>query len=269
MGWPLELWGPGSSSQISSYPKQTLFEQCTNVFSCARILLRESLGVSRVNHVLRVLWRSCERLFPGFTEDSSERHAAQANPGQDATARGTLRVQHTLEHSLQRAVMQDAVTAGLLPKQPFETSLAAVIDTASTYLEASMTKTELRPSYTFRKRPRRQTMHGNEQSRGTTGQPSRTQLSEIEHSRSLLPDDDEDDLDFSPGPRKSRLSAPQLQAQLSRLSDRTRPRRPKNTLLSKGAWQQVARIQDFCASRTSLTSCFITWMYAREVLSHP
>ena len=45
-------------------------------------------------------------------------------------------------------------------------------------------------------------------------------------------------------PRKSRLSAPHLQPQLSRLADRTRLRRLKNTLLSKGAWQQVTRIED-------------------------
>ena len=36
-------------------------------------------------------------------------------------------------------------------------------------------------------------------------------------------------------PGKTRLSAPQLQAQLSRLTDRSRLRRLKDTLLSKGA----------------------------------
>ena len=39
----------------------------------------------------------------------------------------------------------------------------------------------------------------------------------------------------SSAPRKSRLSAPQIQAQHSRLTDRSRLRRLKDTLLSKGA----------------------------------
>ena len=53
-------------------------------------------------------------------------------------------------------------------------------------------------------------------------------------------------------PRKSLgLSASQLQAQLSRLNDRTRLRRLKNTLLSRGAWQQVTRIEDLCHTRVS------------------
>ena len=52
-------------------------------------------------------------------------------------------------------------------------------------------------------------------------------------------------MDFS-APRKSRLSAPQLQAQLSRSTDRIRLRRLKSTLLSKGAWQQFTRIEDVC-----------------------
>ena len=57
-------------------------------------------------------------------------------------------------------------------------------------------------------------------------------------------------MDFS-APRKSRLSAPQIQAQLSRLTDRTRLRRLKDTLLSKGASQQVARIEDLCHAQVS------------------
>ena len=57
-------------------------------------------------------------------------------------------------------------------------------------------------------------------------------------------------MDFS-APRKSRLSALQLQAQLSRLSDRTKLRRPKNTLLSKRARQQAARIEDLCHTHVS------------------
>ena len=63
-------------------------------------------------------------------------------------------------------------------------------------------------------------------------------------------DEDSDDMDFS-APRKSRPSAPQLQAQLSRLTDRIRLGRLKDTLFSKGAWQQVTRIEDLCHAQVS------------------
>ena len=56
--------------------------------------------------------------------------------------------------------------------------------------------------------------------------------------------------DFS-APRKGRLSAPQLQAQLSQLTDRTRLRRMEDTLLSNGAWQQVIRIEVLCHAQVS------------------
>ena len=63
-------------------------------------------------------------------------------------------------------------------------------------------------------------------------------------------------MDFS-APWKSRLSAAQLQAQLSRLTDRTRLRRLKDTLLSKGAWQQVTRIEDLRHAQVSHKSLYL------------
>ena len=52
-------------------------------------------------------------------------------------------------------------------------------------------------------------------------------------------------------PHKSRLSGPQLHVQPSRLTDRTRLRRLKETLLSRSAWQQVTRIEDLCRAQVS------------------
>ena len=75
-------------------------------------------------------------------------------------------------------------------------------------------------------------------------------MSDLEHPSSASQDEDGDDMDFS-APRKSWLSAPQLQAQLSRLTHRTRLRRLKNTLLSKGACQQVTKIEDLCHAQVS------------------
>ena len=84
-------------------------------------------------------------------------------------------------------------------------------------------------------------------------------VSALEHRNSTSQDEDSEDMDFS-APRKSRLSAPQLQAQLSRLTDRTRLRRLKSTFLSKGAWQQVTRIEDLCHTRVSHK-----WLYHFDV----
>ena len=86
----------------------------------------------------------------------------------------------------------------------------------------------------------------------------------LEHPGSASQDDDSDDMDFSAS-RKSRLSGPQLQAQLSRLTDRFRLRRLKDTLFSKGAWQQVTRIEDLRHAQVSPQVALTTWMRAREV----
>ena len=68
---------------------------------------------------------------------------------------------------------------------------------------------------------------------------------------SAFQDVDDDSELTSAIPRKSRLRAPQLQAQLSWLSDRTRLRRLMHTLCSGAAWQQVTRIEDLCHTHVS------------------
>ena len=68
--------------------------------------------------------------------------------------------------------------------------------------------------------------------------------------------------------RKSRLSGPQLQAQLSRLTDRTRLRRLKDTLLSKGAWQQVTRIEGLVSFSKSPTHGSTTWTPGSVLTPH-
>ena len=107
-----------------------------------------------------------------------------------------------------------------------------------------MTKTEPRQSCMFRRRLRHRKMRGSEQLDGCRGP------SHLEHPSSASQDEDSEDMDFS-APRKSRLSAPQLQAQFSLLTDRTRRRRLRSTLLSKGAWQQITRNEDLCHTNVS------------------
>ena len=137
-----------------------------------------------------------------------------------------------------QAMIQDGVTAGLLPQQLLETRLAAVIETAiSTYLGALDGEDKAMAKLYVQKAARQQTVGGLQ----GPGVPNPT-ISSLEHPSSASQDEDSEDMNFSV-PRKSRLSAPQLQAQLSRLTDRTRLSL-KNTLHFKGAWQQVTRIED-------------------------
>ena len=124
-------------------------------------LLRESLGVSRINRILRVHGhtilqeqraaeiydevgqRSLERLFPGLTEDSMTQATLSAGQSRigHKRARGIATPAHmgALIASKPRiqAMIQHTVFAGLLPRHPLETRLAAVIVTAtSTCLSA-------------------------------------------------------------------------------------------------------------------------------------
>ena len=86
--------------------------------------------------------RSLERLFPGFTEDSLVRATLSAGHfgigytrARDIAAPAQLGALMAARPRIQ-AVIQDAVTAGLLLKRPLEARLDVVIETAtSTYLE--------------------------------------------------------------------------------------------------------------------------------------
>ena len=120
-------------------------------------------------------------------------------------------------------MIQDAVMAGLLPKRPLVTSLAAIIEAATTtYLEAlddedrATAKLYVQRAALAGDEAWQQTVEGH--NGPTVTNPT---VSEIEQSSSASRDDDDDDVEFTPAPRKSRLSAPQLQAQLPRLSGRT------------------------------------------------
>ena len=123
-------------------------------------LLRESLGASRINHILRVHnhtilqeqraeifdevgQRSLERLFPGFTEDSMLQ--ATLSSGQFGIGYKRAREIAVPAHlgaliaakPWIQAVIHDAFTAGLLLQPLLEIRLDAVIATAtSAYLSA-------------------------------------------------------------------------------------------------------------------------------------
>ena len=111
-------------------------------------------------------------------------------------------------------------------------------------------RTEPRQSCTFRSGPGRRRSVAANHSRAAGPASRSRQCSDLEHANSASQDEDSEDTDFS-AHWKSRLSAPHLQAQLSRMSDRTLLRRLKSTLLSTRAWQQVTRIEDLCPTHVS------------------
>ena len=106
-----------------------------------------------------------------------------------------------------------------------------------------MTRTKPRQNCTFRWRPRLQKMRGSKPLqvyRDPASQPWNIPALPLGMKSS------EGDMDF-PAPRKGRLSGPQLQAQLSQLTGRSRLRRLNDTLLSKG---DAARLHHQRAEKT-------------------
>ena len=117
-------------------------------------ILRESLRVSRINHILGVHGhtifqeqeatqifdvgqRSLQRLFPGFTEDSSEQATVSAS--QSGTGTTVHRMLPTPAHlgaliaakPLVLHMSQGAAKAGLLPEQPLLARLDTSTETAT------------------------------------------------------------------------------------------------------------------------------------------
>ena len=92
-------------------------------------------------------------------------------------------------------------------------------------------------------------------------------VSEIKQNGSVSQDDDDDDSEPTCAPpRKSRVSAPQVNAQFPRLSDSSTATTEKHCApKERGIRSQGLRI---CATRMSLTSGFITWTHTRAVSSH-
>ena len=116
-----------------------------------------------------------------------------------------------------QATIQDGVTAGLPLKQSLETRLAAVIETAtSTCLRALDDEEDKATAKLFVQKAAQAADEAWEQTIAGLQGPSVTNptASVLEHPSSASQDEDSEDMDFS-APRKSRLSAPQLKAQLS------------------------------------------------------
>ena len=152
-------------------------------------------------------------------------------------------------------MIRDAVLAGLLPEQLLESRETAT----STYLSALDNDEQA----TARLFIQKAAQAANEswqhfvsvQGPGVAG----LTIASLGHPGSASQDDDSDDMDFS-APQRGRLSAPQLQAQLSRLTERTRLRRLKDTLLSVSRW--IFHL-DACAGSVLTSQDYITYVQKR------
>ena len=176
-----------------------------------------------------------ERLFPGFTEDNSEQDTqrqpiwywVQKSPG--------FTVQQQPDSYQSNLCWRDWTLQLRRRPPPFSTP--------------STNQRNPQLGHTCKKQPSLQLIQCSTQYKDTAAQPSRSQqcqkLNRVGSPPSTMTTPNQQ------LPRKSRLSAPEFQRQLSFLSDRTRLRRKKHTLHTNGAWQQVTRIEDLCHTRVS------------------
>ena len=134
--WPLEA----PSFGVAVGPRQFIADQLL----AKADVIREHV---RVSHDRQTEFALRESLGVGGTQRRPVRDRIQESSG-------TLRVQHTFLGLVAAnprilAMIQDAVTAGLLRKQPLETGLTAIDDTATTtnFGVPPLTKTKLLPSF--------------------------------------------------------------------------------------------------------------------------
>ena len=264
--------GPDSSLRTSSWPT---FEQCTNVSNCVRT--RRQNVVSHVNVLVSVVsttfcectatqccrrnelpksttkvgQRSHERHFPGFTVVQATLSASQSGIG-NKRARDIAALPHLGALTAARPI-QDAVTAGLLLKRPLEARLGVVIETATSTNLGALDDEDRATAKLYVQKAAQAADESWQQTVDEHNGPCVTDptMSDLEHPSSAPLQTKTVMIWTSQHPRRSRLSARELQAQLSRWTDRTRLARLKITLLSKGAWQQVTRIEDLCHTRVS------------------
>ena len=195
-------------------------------------LLRESPEASRINHIPRVHGldilqerraadvydeagrRSLERLLPGLTDDSITQATLRAGQlgigikrAHDIAAPAHLAALIAAKPRI-LAMIQDGVTAGLLPKYPLEERLNAMIATpTSTYL-AALDETDEATAKLFIQKAIQAAdearQHAVQRQQG--GVPSPT-IAAIERPSSASQEEDSDDMGFS-APRKSRINTP-------------------------------------------------------------
>ena len=158
-------------------------------------------------------------------------------------------------------MIRGAAAAGLLPEQPLLARLDASVEAASAAFLGALDDSENPTAQVYLQKAAQAADEAWQQRVQGHNGPTITNptIPHVEQTGFTSQHDDDAEPTLAP-PRRGRLSAPQLQAQLSRLSDRTRLRRSKRTLLAKGARQQVMRPEDVCHTHVSQK-----WLYHLDV----
>ena len=227
------------------------FEQCTNASSSARTRRQSSPSCEKVWEfaILRVHrhtileeqgaaavsdeigQRSLERLFPGLTEDSMTQATLSAGQfgigfkrARDIDAPAHLGALIAATPRIQ-GMIRDAVWAGPLPDQILEARLSEVIETATSTFLSALDSDGQATAKLYVQTAAQEADEAWQQTIARLQGPgvANPAIASLENPSSAS-QDDSDDMDFS-APQKSRLNAPQLQVQLSRLHDRSRLRR--------------------------------------------
>ena len=227
------------------------------------VLARDSLGVGRVNHILRVHGHSLleqsdaaarfdavgratlERLFHGVTDEghiqaslSDAEGGLRWRQAQDVARPAHLGSLVAVGPRV-RTMIQTCVVAGLLPAASLERRLSAVVDAAETAYLASLDEVERVKAEDFLRRAKAaaevawgRIVHG------TVGsEPAAPRIARD------IGEGADDEVTEERG-RARRINALQLQRELSILVDRTKVRRLIDTLRSQGAWSQVDRLAE-------------------------
>ena len=222
--------------------------------------MKESLGIGRVNHILRVhghtLAENCgaaassdaagcetlERLLPGVTEDGVQQAALSDKQGglgwrqaldvaRPAHLGGLIAAAPRVK-SMFRACEQ----AGLLSASRLQDRLSRTLSAAeATYLQSLDEVEKVRAEdFIRRAKATAEVMWTNLLDGNTAREPVAPRVPR---------DEGEDEEDDGVQTRSAKLSAPQLQRELSMLVDRTKARRLEASLQSQGAWHQLDRLK--------------------------
>ena len=235
------------------------------------VLNRESLGVGRVNHILRVHGHDAlrpggalaafdartrvelDRLFPGLTEESH----SQASLGPSVGGLGWRRASEIarpanlgaliMAEPKVKSMAASAAHAGLLPAGQLEERLAAKIRRVEEAYLGSLDETERRQALELLQKAREASAEHWARIAGGHGEAARppiapaAQLDEEEGSGVRAEADDEEEDSHS---RSRRLTPQHLQRELSKLVDRTRLRGLEGTLRRQCNWDQLDALKD-------------------------
>ena len=252
---------------------QTKVAICQDV-QTEHVLNRDSLGIGRVNHILRVhgdmmlrhdttlggfddaRGEALDRLFPGLTPESKD----QASLSESYGGLGWRRVSDIARPANLAALLQTsplvrgmaaaAVRAGLLPAGQLEAQLESTIQRVESAYLSGLDEVERVKAEQFisnvkdaAERQWRRTLAGQTGLEAPAPYADSTYEGDREHhagQRSRMADEETSEA----GAAGRRLTVPHVQRELTRIQDCTKLRALEATLTSQGNWPQLERLRE-------------------------